>query len=308
MSVLNGMPSKPLADAESPRPIAWNHIQAALGTLRRPEGGYSLAQRGLITTGDGKILFVKIGVDEYTNGWAAKEIRAYDYLTENSYPFIPKLLSTNEDNTGFALDALCAEDGWDWSDTWSKERLDATLAALDALAAIRPSSRYAELVAPVMTDENNGWPKLAASDELQANLAAKLAAVGETRLLPELQPHVERSLNFNVRHDTLVHDDVRADNCPWNGSQGIVKLVDWNWLELGDRRIDLAAMLVHVQASGFDVIPNFKDRLNADALHWMAGFWFEAASKPIWPGGAEKLREVQLRAGITALKLAQTLS
>jgi hypothetical protein len=40
----------------------------------------------------------------------------------------------------------------------------------------------------------------------------------------------------------------------------------------------------------------------------MAGFWFEAASKPIWPGGAEKLREVQLRAGITALKLAQTLS
>lgn len=290
------------------RSIDWQNIQVALHTLHRPEGGYSLAQRGLITTADGRDLFVKIGADDHTRRWAAKEIQVYDFLVENSYPYVPKLLSTNEDNTGFALDALRTEDGWDWSDTWSKDRLDATLKALDVLSTIKPAPRYRELVKPVMTDENNGWPKIAASEELQTNLVAKLAGAGETALITELRPHVERSLNFIIFHNTLVHDDVRADNCPWNESLGEVKLVDWNWLELGDRRIDLAAMLVHVQASGFNVVPNYRDRLDADALHWMAGFWFEAASKPIWPGGAEKLREVQLRAGITALKLSRVHS
>ena len=302
------MRSKISDDEKRVRPIAWGTVQAALPTLQRPEGGYSLAERGLITTADGRTLFVKIGVDEYTRGWAAKEIRVYDFLAEHSYPYIPNLLSTNDENTAFVLDALSPENGWDWSDTWNKSRLDATLTALDALAAIEPTSRNAELVAPTMTDENNGWPKLACSEELRTNLAAKLAGAGEEVLLRDLQPFMERRLNFSVRHDTLVHDDVRADNCPWNESLGEVRLVDWNWLELGDRRIDLAAMLVHVHASGFDVLPSYRDRLDADALQWMAGFWFEAASKPIWPGGSEKLREVQLRAGITALKLAQTLS
>ncbi len=64
-------------------------------------------------------------------------------------------------------------------------------------------------------------------------------------------------------------------------------------------------MLTHVHVSGFNVLQNHGERLDAGALRWMAGFWLEGASKPIWPGGPERLRDIQLQAGITALHLAE---
>jgi len=57
-------------------------------------------------------------------------------------------------------------------------------------------------------------------------------------------------------------------------------LVDWNWVQIGDRRTDLAAMLTYVYRSGLDVLPTYANRLDADALHWIAGFWLHAATKP----------------------------
>jgi len=288
--------------------MIWSEVEKALKTFLPTEGGYSSARRGIITLRTGGKVFVKIGIDEQTNSWIAKEIKAYDFLKKVSYPYIPKLLCTNEDKTAFATEPLLPENGWNWSDTWNKDRLNATLEAMDALAAIRPDVKYDSLLKPVMTDEDNGWVKLAASDKLQSSLISKLGKLGETNLLGDLHSHVQKSSAFRVRHDELVHDDIRADNCSWNELSGEVRLVDWNWLELGDRRIDLAAMLVHVHASGFDVLPGFSSRLDAGALHWMAGFWFESTSRPIWPGGPEKVREVQLHAGITALRLALEVS
>jgi hypothetical protein len=44
-----------------------------------------------------------------------------------------------------------------------------------------------------------------------------------------------------------------------------------------------------------------------NALHWMAGFWFNAAATPIWDGGPEHLRDFQLLAGVTALRLEKKL-
>lgn len=299
--------SKPIENKHSDRAVIWPDVEIALKTLQPVEGGYSDARRGIITLGNGEKVFVKIGVSERTKAWAAKEIKAYGFLAENFYSYIPSLLCINEDKTGFVLEALLPENGWDWSDTWSNERLNATLAATDALAAINPSLDYSELVKPVITDKDNGWLKLVASEELQSILTVKLKESEEADLISKIRIHAEKSSDFKVRHDTLVHDDIRADNCPWNESTRQVKLVDWNWLELGDRRLDLSAMLVHVQDSGFDVLPHFADRLDAEALHWMAGFWLEAASKPIWPGGPEKLRDVQLRSGITALRLAEEM-
>ena len=285
------------------RQIPWSEIEPGLETLGAVEGGNSDAKRGFVTI-DGEKVFVKIGVNEHTKGWANKEIRAYDFLAENSYPYIPEVLSTNPDQTGFALEAFLAENGWDWSDTWSKERLSATLAATDALAAIKPEAKHLELLKPVITDNDNGWITLAATPELQEALSTKLANINETDLVAELKYHLDRSLEFKVRHDTIVHDDVRADNSPWNQSTGEVKLVDWNWIELGDRRIDVASMLVHIQNSGLNVIPDFAYRLDPEALHWLAGFWLKNASTPMWEGGPEKLRDTQLKAGLTALRLA----
>jgi hypothetical protein len=297
------IPSK-TENTESPI-IPWSEIQNNLSMLTPVDGGNSDAQRGVLTMANGSKIFVKIGVNEHTKGWAAKEIKSYAFLKENNYAYIPNLVSTNSDQNGFAMDALTPEDGWDWSDTWSKERLDATLAATDALAAIQPDEAHKELLKPVITDEDNGWNKLAASPELQASLLAKLQAISGPDIVTGLTRYVERASSYKVRHDTLVHDDVRADNAAWNQSRNEVKIVDWNWLELGDRRIDLAASLTHIHKSGFDVLKDYSDRLDAETLNWMAGYWLESASKPIWPGGPEKLRNTQLLAGLTALQLAE---
>jgi fructosamine-3-kinase len=302
MSTLNPTESEP-------QPIIkWSEIEGKLGEMTPVEGGNSDAQRGVITASDGSNLFIKIGVNEHTRGWAKKEINSYRFLEENDYPFAPRLLSTNTDRTGFAIDAILPADGWDWSDNWSKERLDATLIATDALAAIKPDARYTELLKPVITDDDNGWAKLMEFEERRIRLAEKLQGNLNSEVMVNMNEYVQRAAEYRVSHDTLVHDDVRADNCAWNKDRGEVKLVDWNWLELGDRKIDLAASLTHVQNSGFDVLQNYSDRLAPDALNWMAGFWLNSASQPIWEGGPEKLRDTQLQAGLTALRLARELS
>jgi len=291
---------------ESPL-VQWLEIQSRLDDLTPVKGGNSDAQRGIVHIFDGSPVFVKIGYSEHTKNWTAKEIQAYGFLKEYGYAHMPQLLSANEDQTGFAIEALTTEDGWDWTDTWDKSRLDATLAAMDTLAALHPDDTYGELLKPVITDADNGWKKLSASPERQAVLSEKLRAHSAPDILADLSASVERSSAYTVRHDTLVHGDVRADNAAWNAKRGEVKLIDWNWLELGDIRLDLAAFLTHVHKNGLDVREEYGDRLDPDALYWIAGFWFEAASKPMWPGGPTTLRDVQLQSGLIALELSQEL-
>mgnify|MGYP003450900178 FL=1 len=148
------------------------------------------------------------------------------FLKKQGYTHIPKLLAIKPDQTCFAIDTLLSEDGWDWSDTWNEERLTTTLNAMDDLARIKPDSGYTELLKPVVTDADNGWVTLASSPEHQSYLASKLEAISELGVLQDLHVHKKRSLQYQVRHDSLVHDDVRADNCAWNARTGQVKLID----------------------------------------------------------------------------------
>ncbi len=285
--------------------IPWSEIEASLDTLSPVRGGNTNAKRGVVTLPDSTKLFVKIGIDDQTKGWIAKEVQAYNFLAEYSFPHIPHFISVNEEGDGLALEALLSTDGWDWSDTWDDERLEKTLASMDALAEIQPDTCYYPLLVPVLSEKDNGWTKLMASEERQADLLAKLAAVGEVEIVGEIRAQFHASENFQMAFDTLVHHDVRADNCAWHAAKGVVKLVDWNWLQMGDRRIELAATLTHVQACGFDVLPKYAERLDAGALRWVAGYWLEAGSKPIWTGGPAKLRNTQLQSGMVALKLAR---
>ena len=116
------------------------------------------------------------------------------------------------------------------------------------------------------------------------------------------QAEVSRSFDA-MSADALIHLDVRADNCAWNAEKNIVKLVDWNWLSLGNRGIDLASFLVHVYDSGLDILPDYAERLDPSAVHWMAGFWIKSGCTPIWPGGPANLRDIQFKKGTTALEL-----
>lgn len=78
-----------------------------------------------------------------------------------------------------------------------------------------------------------------------------------------------------------------------------VCLIDWDWCQIGDRRIDMAATLVDIASSGFDISP-FYSRLDAGALHWLVGYWFKSTTAS---PGPQKLRDFQLNSGIKAWEL-----
>lgn len=291
-------------------PIDWGAIEASLATMTPVDGGFSQARRGLVSLPNGDRVFVKIGTEADSKEWAHKEIAVYRYLKARSYTAIPELLSTNPDETSFALEALTGEDGWDWSDTWTAERLTATLDAMDQLAALKPEAEdWMDSGQLALDESRDGWAALNQSPELQQALLSKLRASGNAELAETLDISKEsnRSARFVFRTDTLMHYDVRADNCAWNASKNQVKLVDWNWTQYGDTRIEYAATLTHVQKSGLDISRSHAARLDPDALQWMAGFWFKAAATPIWPGGPEHLRDFQLQSALTALGLANKL-
>lgn len=287
----------------------WNDIENKIDYLVPVKGGYSSAKRGILEVADGQKIFVKLGTDASTKDWAHKEIAVYRFLKAASYQHIPELLAVNPDETAFTIEALTEEDGWDWSDTWSKERLDATLLAMDQLAAIRPEDKHESTFKSLLTSDDDGWVALASSPELQVEFRQK--GKGNElleKVARDLPGEAARSRRFDITGgDTLVHFDVRADNCAWNARHNSVKLVDWNWLTLGSRDIDLAAFLMHLYGGGFQLLPAYADRLDPAAVHWMAGFWLKSGCTPIWAGGSVELRESQFKKGVAALELLEKI-
>lgn len=200
--------------------IPWDTIEASLPTLTETSGGYTTATRGIITLPDDQKLFVKIGHDGLTKEWAHKEIQVYRFLQKHTFPFIPGLAAVNNDETAFALEPL--QNSWDWSDTWTTERLDKTLEAMDALAAIVPEGQDRALFEKSFVSETaDGWRPLAEDVQLQAVLRSKLSAAGRQDLVDAINfdEHAERSAGFIFERTALVHNDVRADNCAWNKDQ-----------------------------------------------------------------------------------------
>lgn len=291
----------------------WQTIEKALSTLQKSNGGFTMANRGIVTLADQTQVFVKIGTDANTKAWAHKEIETYEFLQKQSFLHMPKLLAHNADRTAFALEPLATDEGWDWTDTWNSERLDKTLGAMDELAALTPLATAHDIFTRGMISETaDGWRPLAASTERQAIVIEKLRARGHDGLAEKLDfsSMAAWSVRFVFRNDTFVHNDVRADNCAWNSSLQTVKLIDWNWAQISDRRVDVSSLLVHVHRSGFDVTNQHIDRLDADALQWLAGFWLNSAAKSDVDNTSEAatLGEYQLLSGVAALELCSKLT
>ncbi|MFM2381334.1 MAG: hypothetical protein RLZZ76_101 [Candidatus Parcubacteria bacterium] len=287
----------------------WKYFMEFLTGLETSQGGNSPAKRGIITTYAGEKFFIKIGVDEATKIWAQKEITAYGFLKSLEYQHAPALIAYNQEKTGFVIDALTAEDGWDWSNTWTKERLDSTLTAMDELAKLPLSATQKQLFREGMgmDDSQNGWIQLQGSTERQNYLISTFPQTEVREVLENLSKHFDTSLKHKLSLDTLVHHDVRADNCAWNKETKQVKLVDWNWLQIGDKNLDRASFLVHVHQNGIDVNEAYSQLLQPQALHFIAGFWLYQASRPIHSGGPETLRPLQLQSALTALKLREQI-
>ncbi len=289
--------------------LPWIEIESALDTLVPVEGGFSNARRGFVTLRDGGVVFVKIATNADTLSWLQKEIRIYEILPRYNFRQIPTLLSYNDEMSMLALEVLSPVDGWDWSSTWTEGRLTATLAAMDELDTLQltDDDKISLQGGIAMSQADNGWVILASDSELVTRLEQKLPESIRHEILSVVHQFADSSARYDFQNDSLGHHDVRADNCAWNAELGEIRLIDWNWLDYGDRRIDLAGFLVHVHQNGIDITKVVPERLDIGALEFLAGFWFKAAVTPIWPGGPEHLRDFQLASGVTAFHLAQLL-
>ena len=117
-------------------------IERATGSApveyRRAAGGYSSADRFVVTLSDGRQIFVKSAEAEHMAAWLRREHEVYAALAGT---FIPQLEGWDDDGV---RPLLAIEDlsGADWAPNWDDRRIDAVRAALAELgAAAAPRTR-----------------------------------------------------------------------------------------------------------------------------------------------------------------------
>jgi len=295
-----------------PHLLSWTRIESCMSTFRPASSGFTLARRGQVTLLDGKTVFIKIGTDDRTRKWISKEIDAYTFLKFNGYPYIPDLLSTSEDFNAFALSFLGEDNGWEWETNWTELRLSKTLEAMDALANIE-TDQFPDSFNQIrmMKEIKNSWQTFSDDVDSRCQLEKRLITFDRQEIAQEICSHgfLAQKFNFDFPQNTLVHYDVRSDNCAWNPVTQQVKLIDWNWIQLGNKEIDTNALLVSVAKSGYELTSTAKNRLHKNALMWLAGSWFAASIQPIDGSSSESgnLRDYQLESAIVAYELATSM-
>lgn len=279
--------------------IEWAEIEKALSTLMPVQGGFSNAQRGIVTLEDGRTVFVKLGVDERTKRWARNEIKAYHWLEEADYQHAPKLLAESE--VGFALPDLSA---WDWEHVWHKEKVDTALLALDRLAGLPSTTGHFEQSG--FEADGNPWRNLPADAATYQSIVDSDTWQEVSTLLADKalrQEYATAAATDPWRGTELVHYDARADNFAYDHGSKHGCFVDWNWMSLGSTAFDRTAMLVNVQLSGFDILPDYQEQVDRSSLIWLMGFWLERALGPQDTEGLKRLRPRQVANALEAHRL-----
>ncbi|MGH7752106.1 MAG: phosphotransferase, partial [Gemmatimonadales bacterium] len=209
-------------------PVAWRRVQG---------GGYTPAERWLVTFGDGTTGFAKVGTIDRIGEWLRIEHRAY---REIAGPFIPRMLGWADG----PVPALILEDltGGHWPPPWSGELVDRMLETLAAIAAT-PCPEWARPVAS-QTEIFSGWSRIAEDPAPFLGLGL-VSAGGLEGALPTLVAHESPG---EVAGDALLHFDVRSDNMCFTGERTL--LVDWNWIGRGSPLFDVAAWLPSLHFEG----------------------------------------------------------
>jgi len=285
--------------------INWGDVKNHIDNLIPVSGGYTNAHRGIISI-SGKNYFVKKGVDQETCDSIRKEIDNYKFLETKQFPYIPKFYCSASDQIGFLIEYFAQEDGWDFQSNWTKNRLDKTLDAMDKLAAIELTKEETKSYNYNSLKDENGWVLLFKDPiSLEAlDLKLKIENVKNLELIENFNLYYSLMKDINFPNNSLVHYDIRADNCAWSEKKQEVRIVDWNFLELGNKNVDLASLFVHVKLSGYTDLSEYYNLLDADALLWLTGFWLYNSVQPLNEDVNNKnLRSMQFDSAVTAFEL-----
>lgn len=249
-------------------------IKPNLGTMQPVEGGYTLAHRGMVTLPDGAKVFVKIAEGKTTKRWLRKEIIVYQKLNEGGYPFIPQILAHDDEYSAMAIEYL---EGASFENVWDKDKLDAILHAQQELKQYKDVfAGDADFTLESVVGLDSKWSDILTNDNL-GKINEKFAKLGvETSFTTDQIESYERMLTgWKIADDTLVHQDIRADNFGYNPLTKQGKLVDWNWLCIGDASLDRTPLFVNMYISGFDPYVFHSETYDPQMLAYLVSFWLE---------------------------------
>ncbi len=272
-----------------------DRIAALLGTrvidARSPVGGYTPAQRWIVTLADGRTAFAKTGIDVETSRvatWLRTEHRAYTDIHE---AFMPRVLGWDDTDE---QPLLLLEDlsGAHWPPPWSPEHIGAIEAMLESVARTTPP----EWVDDLETRERphlSGWARVQQDPERFLGLEICTEAW--------LARHIDTLLKIGVSAvlsgESLVHFDVRSDNLCLIQAHGALapKIIDWNHLGRGSAEVDRVLWLSSLQREGgpppWELVP---DSRGISAL--LSGYFAAQAGLPPIPTapGVRNLQREQL--------------
>jgi hypothetical protein len=248
-------------------------------------GGYTPAERQVVTFEDGTSCFVKAA----TNSRTAEALRAeYNVYSQASTDVLPRLLAWADD----AEPLLILEDlsSARWPPPWRTDDVDAVLEALTDIHRLNvsglPDVRHHYAC-------KNWWPSVQAEPDgfLSLGLASSQWLSESLPVLTNATDHAP------LEGDAVVHFDVRSDNLCFDSDRCL--LVDWNHASRGNGDLDIATWLPSLEAEGGPA-PETIFEHGGELAAWMSGFWaWHAGSRP--PG---RLRQVTLAQLCSALPWA----
>jgi Phosphotransferase enzyme family len=271
-------------------PVAWRDASGHAAPSNR---------RSIVTLPDGSTAFLKIAAFDYTADWLRAERRAYELL--DGEPFLPRALGWDDDGVAPVL-ALEDLSHGRWPPPWDAASVNAVLASLDALHAVRPGDALpgAEESQFGVTD---GWARIAANPGPFLNLGL-CSPSWLDRCFATLDAAASSA---RIEGDSLLHFDVRSDNVALIDGRAL--LVDWNGACSGNPLLDTASWLPSLAAEGGPspeaILPDDTPGIG-EMASLLAGFFGSRAGLSPIPQ-APHARPLQLMQARTALPWAARL-
>lgn len=260
-------------------PYEWEKdIEPYLDALQPVSQGYTLAKRGVVTPNNGDRVFVKIGTSDDTNRWVEKEVFVYKTLNRVRFKYAPKLLSTNKDCTAMAIEYMPQAS---FENVWDKDKLDALMTAR---AELRKLGRFFDKKSKYMRDDYtiqlaDKWTSITNQHGInRLNSTLEFIQSDLSFTLDQVRAYAAEYSNHKLKKDTLVHEDIRADNFGYDPETKTGKLIDWNWLCYSDDSLDLTPIFINIYLSGVDPYLWHTEVYDRKVILYLISFWLNAIS------------------------------
>lgn len=279
-------------------------IVPRLHSLQPVSGGFTETKRGKLTMPDGTALFIKIASgDADTKKWVAKEVETYKILGEHGYTHAPRFFAASSDSSGFATEFL---DKHIFNHVWDERMLQEVMSARKDLEALKPFFEGNELYdLHNVVSVRSRWSDLA-NDSVLERIQHALSEAGVSITIDRamVDTFASEMSDWKPRQDTLVHQDIRADNFGYDPAEKAGMLVDWNWLCIGDTYMDVTSMFVSVRKlSGIDPYTIYPELYSRQSLLYIIGYWLAALSEVKLDAYLSTLRAHQAQSVEVALSL-----